>query len=384
MSPADDIAAQLAQAIHDAVLPRLPSAIGTTPGQTTVMFAEIGRPVVPADFSGPSQLLDAQAASFFVDCLPEPGTSFMPASTTFSAAYGELLASAEPADGLGPDALAAAFEALSAARALVEDAKVGELNAPITYLPTVQEPSTWWDPAGPQWSSLAVSETGPPPGSSIRPPGWYFRVLPDVDQRRFAPGEAPPSPRPPSSPLATGGVRFNAPMAAAVLTARPDVSSTGTAQLVKAITLAPNWPERMAVLQNIVANSTLAAPTSTGFSLQMSYTYVSLLRPWLAQSWLERTDWRIPGYPPGTFSAADPGKSGQLLPVIPIGFVVAKDVIVHANWSAQDMTILGSAPSLGPFVLSGGGAVASGTLIIPGQQIIAWMCQIPPELPPAI
>ena len=64
-----------------------------------------------------------------------------------------------------------------------------------------------------------------------------------------------------------------------------------------------------------------------------------------------------------------------------------RKLTIEAQWSAEDLRVLPNSVSLGPFCLVAGtfikGSGASGTITREGLQVIAWMCEVPPVLPPA-
>lgn len=63
--------------------------------------------------------------------------------------------------------------------------------------------------------------------------------------------------------------------------------------------------------------------------------------------------------------------------------LVVKNVNITANWSQEDLArIQGTAAALGPFSLVNY-KFNNGALSAPGMQIIAWVCQVMPALPPA-
>jgi hypothetical protein len=355
-----EIARLLASTLHDAIAAELPAPVGTGPGATTVLFESPGRAVAPADFTKGNAVANRQAASLFVDRVPAPGTTFVEASYSFSSIYGELAGSAQPASTLTADEQAVVAKRVANARKLVENSKIGMVGGPaVSYLPTDQAPVTWWDAAGPQWSTLRTADSPPPPANPpITPPqlSWYMAA------KR---GEGPPIIPPPPE------------MFAAIVdppTTVPTEDSEAAAQP--------------------------APSTSTDISVQLDYCYVTLRRAWLDPLWFRGPGWAIPGYGPNSIAAGNPAADGQLLAATPVGFVAMKNVAISANWSAADMNLVPDAVSYGPFRVEGAGFTGSdtsanalaatgsdastrATLQIPGTQIIAWACEIPQAMPPA-
>lgn len=156
--------------------------------------------------------------------------------------------------------------------------------------------------------------------------------------------------------------------------ARPSLRERGITAVIAA---------RPALLPVLVQESTPAPATGSGFSLELDYCWVTLDRVWLDQVLLSTPGWQVAGAAPGSYSAGDLDTPGQAVPAVPLGFAVVKDVTITANWSSADATARSAAAGLGPFLLAGSQfAAGSGTLRIPGMQIIAWMCEVPPVLPP--
>ena len=55
-----------------------------------------------------------------------------------------------------------------------------------------------------------------------------------------------------------------------------------------------------------------------------------------------------------------------------------------SGWSSADLDALTQSASLGPFSFAGGKEVVSGTLTAPGLQVIGWVCDLVPPLPPDV
>lgn len=93
------------------------------------------------------------------------------------------------------------------------------------------------------------------------------------------------------------------------------------------------------------------------------------------------------------------GNESSMLPLIPTAIVVASDVTIKADFSAQDQSHIEKAVSgsarvgWGPFSVGGSyshseshdqltATYDGGTLRIPGIQILAWVSTITPASPP--
>jgi hypothetical protein len=63
-----------------------------------------------------------------------------------------------------------------------------------------------------------------------------------------------------------------------------------------------------------------------------------------------------------------------------MAFVTVKDLVINANWPAADVANSAEATDFGPFKVDGG--IAAGNLSHPGVQVIGWLVQTMPSLPP--
>jgi len=126
---------------------------------------------------------------------------------------------------------------------------------------------------------------------------------------------------------------------------------------------------------------------------------VNIVRPWFNSLLLGMTGWKVLGQARGSFSNGDPLKPAGLVPLIPVGFVVARNVSITANFAEDDKKFISDAVNTsveggwGPFTLkakygfskSDSTATATldgGTLTFPGLQLIAWISTVPPLSPP--
>ncbi len=107
-------------------------------------------------------------------------------------------------------------------------------------------------------------------------------------------------------------------------------------------------------------------------------------RPWWADTFLERRDWRLPGFGPGQISTGSAAEPAGEITLITIGMLVIRNLTITARWSAADLAALPRSTSLGPFCIAAGTFDrATGTLTRKGMQAAAWLCSVPARLPPA-
>ena len=116
-------------------------------------------------------------------------------------------------------------------------------------------------------------------------------------------------------------------------------------------------------------------------SVHFEYLLVGLRRPWLNSVLFETNDWFLSGQDAGFCSSGILSSNDGVLPLIPTGLLLGRNVDVSANWSAAETSMLSNAKSagnpvsLGPFLLSAPGDARS-TL-----QVIGWTSDLVPFSP---
>ncbi len=129
------------------------------------------------------------------------------------------------------------------------------------------------------------------------------------------------------------------------------------------------------------ATSKPVASLDLSFSLQ--YCTVTITRPWLSQPFLNARGWFLPGFAAGEISTGGGADNTGIFPALPVACIVAKDLRIAASWTNDDASIIEQAMALGPFALLGREIDGvSGALTLNGMQIIGWICQVMPLLPP--
>jgi thiol-disulfide isomerase/thioredoxin len=121
-----------------------------------------------------------------------------------------------------------------------------------------------------------------------------------------------------------------------------------------------------------------------GFTVDFDYCMMTFDRPWWDEVFLASSGWTVPGFSRGQIgsgSASHPSEAAITL--ITTGMVVIRNLRLTAGWSDQDrQAVTAAGASMGPFSLTG--AVFEGqTLTRAGMQAAAWICQVPPVLPPS-
>jgi hypothetical protein len=124
-----------------------------------------------------------------------------------------------------------------------------------------------------------------------------------------------------------------------------------------------------------------AAPSevvaSNRVEISFDYCLVRLQRPWYLDSFVTDRTWRIPNQPAGGLTR--PGVPGDVSNVA-TGFVAIRGLRIEANWSDQDRANAQGALSFGPFDVSA--SSGTGEVSQPGLQLIGWILEPLPALPP--
>lgn len=117
-------------------------------------------------------------------------------------------------------------------------------------------------------------------------------------------------------------------------------------------------------------------------SITMKYLLVQFRRPWLNPLLFESAGWYLEGQPEGFCSSGKTDANAGVLPLVPAGMLLAKDISVDADWSQADQAILASARAsrqpvfLGPFAVQSQGSNSS-------LQVIGWISSLVPYSPQA-
>jgi hypothetical protein len=136
--------------------------------------------------------------------------------------------------------------------------------------------------------------------------------------------------------------------------------------------------------------------------VSFEYTLVTIRRPWLNASLFGTKGWDAGNlYAKGLISnGTKRGQDAAVMPLLPTSFVVVRKVKISAKWSKADWSLItsktggGGGFGIGPFSISGSyahsssntsftSAMASGTITVPGVQIIGFINQVVPYCPPA-
>jgi len=117
-------------------------------------------------------------------------------------------------------------------------------------------------------------------------------------------------------------------------------------------------------------------------SVTMKYLLVQFRRPWLNFLLFESAGWCLSSQPQGFCSSGKTDENSGVLPLLPTGMLLAKDISIDVEWSKADQAFLESAKSskqpvfLGPLALQPQGSSSS-------LQVIGWISSLVPYSPKA-
>jgi len=276
------------------------------------------------------------------------------------------------------------------------------------FKPALATPETWYDKSNTAiWTtqSFHIGETAAPPPANAGL--WKLKlaepqfqaVLQAADVGVPAAAAAPVAVQPdtvPAARRATFAMRL-AP-AAAVRPAPAAVAVAAPLRLdavradrsaASSVLLAPRdgVQRRFATLdvdKRILAAGVLATtqptqPAATNsVSITFEYCVVKIQRPWFSDALMNDTSWCVPTTARGALTTADP--SGATLALLPIAAVAIKNLTIEANWAAADIAAAKEATDFGPFKV--GGDIVNNRLSHEGVQIVGWLVQRMPALPP--
>lgn len=135
--------------------------------------------------------------------------------------------------------------------------------------------------------------------------------------------------------------------------------------------------ERLQVSDLLVPKAPTQPATTPGVSISFEYCVIRVTRPWLNDAFLYDRSWCIPGTAKGELTA--PGTWGAM-PLLPIAAVAVRNLRISGNWTQEDIDAASRATNFGPFRVTGG--IVNGALSREGIQVIGWLVQRMPTLPP--
>lgn len=374
---------------------RFPPDGGNGPGSVFLVFDNLGTPLESEDFSG--ALFSQQRAAQLADQVPHPAGlakgCYLPSSgTRLSRWYGEAIEGSTPLSGDEP-----AFSSFTAKRQeairLLEQNKLilaGGGPNPVgihdMYYATQMTPADWDNPASDTWQSYRLdSQDRPPERGQVPPPPDRARIMKAPWRIRSTDPEL-------AQPTAAGNLQRVRDLDRRVMIESPRLEPIRELGPIHQVPTPLPDPRRRLILSKIlgrpapeiVIHETSTAPvTSSGFRVSFQYCLVRFDRPWWDDVFLT-AQWKIPGRPRGEISTGLADGPFGVMTLVTVGMLVVKDLLITATWSDADETLLKRGISFGPFSVSGAHFDAlKGEISRSGMQVIAWLCQVPPVIPPA-
>jgi hypothetical protein len=304
------------------------------------------------------------------------------------------------------------FSALKArAEAVYEAATLASLSGlMLDFKASDAVPGDWYDRTNDRiWTShkLQVTETTTTPAPPVNSKLWKLK-LDDQGMRTVLQPTVPvpPRPVPPSVRIRDHRTGADDPPPRRVVDHRTQATAVN-AQAVRvsadALRRAPTAPARpivglggrnlhdayvrqarmMAIRDRIRALRELDAAlpkqvaTTNSIVIEFEYTVVKIERPWLVPTFLNDTSWYVPGCAKGQLSG---GAAGSGLTLLPVAFVAVRNLSIAATWTSEDIAAADRAIEFGPFSVQP--KIVAGKLTHPGLQIVGWLLQRLPVLPP--
>jgi hypothetical protein len=133
------------------------------------------------------------------------------------------------------------------------------------------------------------------------------------------------------------------------------------------------------IASQYIKNEAPTQPVKTSsFSITFKYCVINIDRPWLKTSFINDKTWFIPNIAKAQLTSND--NTIVNITELTIGLVVIKELKIEANWAETDIEIAKNATDFGPFEISSG--IVNNKLSHEGIQIIGWLLQKMPNLPP--
>jgi hypothetical protein len=320
-----------------------------------------------------------------------------------------------------------------------DQAKLGSMQGPFQFHPVYTRPRDWYDGAiAANWTTYTVTcDTGTsstsdtPASSSIgntpSTPPWMWRIARDdlrpilqnsdlLERLRFD-EVVLDTPRPQFEELP--GISFAGRTAPAKPSAVPienaqimpgleaskirvsveeshisqiatrplpiisEISDTATINIGEIGTASILQPRLQVARAAYLLRDTTSQPVaSQQLTISLKYCLVELDRHWLSLDYLSTQGWFMPGYAAGWASTGTAENNTGVFPVLPIACLVVKDLTIAVD-ATDDVDAAQQSAAFGPFSLVGRTVdTITGTLRIEGMQIIGWVCQVMPKLPP--
>lgn len=256
----------------------------------------------------------------------------------------------------------------------------------VEFRPSSATPQNWWNKSDPGvWTPQQFQIQGAASATSGQPSSQLLRMkISDTQMQRILQVQRIPvrPPTAPSEPIVRdhGGdqpqvAAIARPGGAAATAARPELSmAIHTNLMARAFEMPAS--QRMALDSAVIQNAPTQSVAVSDVTIRFDYCLVTVARAWIHNAFLDSKLWFIPGQPSGSLSAND----GHGMPALPTGFVVLKNLLITAPWTPADITNLEQSIQFGPFLIDS--TVINGAIGHAGLQVVGWILQHMPDLPP--
>jgi hypothetical protein len=424
----------LQDAVHEHFAHLYENLAGT---QLVLGFEPIGISIVDLDYRGPDGAYDAEKCKERTSALVDHTMHVHAATATrtplAASALEEFILSGQAGDGANEEQLGLFEKVKAKAKQTYEAVTYPALLTGIEFAPVMATPDQWFDSTNPAWQefSQTVDETPsdslPAADSTSTIAPWSLQVLPPENRgiiERVA-TLAPQVREVDAEPVV--GVPAVALDTTSFLTERSHLAVHRLADSPLHLAVAPSSVEvvgtierRLDVLPTVQTEpisehlttllsldrarlssveidntlllrqvATTATPKpllGTHVSIDFWSQLVTIDRPWWSSALLAMDDWYIPSFAEGAFSDGNVEDNAGQTPALPVAFIAVHSLTLSGSWSQEDQAALPDAVSFGPFSLVGRTITRTDEtlqIVVPGIQIVAWICSILPVLPPA-
>jgi len=136
--------------------------------------------------------------------------------------------------------------------------------------------------------------------------------------------------------------------------------------------------DKLLITQYFGINANTTSATTNEISISFDYCVIKIKRPWYHDVFVHDKSWFIPNILKGQLTSND--SLGTNIIFMPIGFVAIRNLSIKANWSTSDVENSINATNFGPFKVNS--SIVNNTLSHEGIQIIGWLLEKMPNLPP--
>lgn len=392
---------------------------GVEKSKLFISFEPLGSVIDPADFSAETDDLKEKKAvetlSVLGDRLPEIDDTFFANRLSSISTNYDMLINGAQFTGQNITAedkmsyIAKVKEVVSEAQLKFDDGEKASIQTPEgSYLPVYGYPKKWYDPESPVWTNKYFSdkeeaEQPPRPTPTIKKPPvftWRKNLVTTIAEIK---PEAVVQPEKVSSPIHTLGkrkIRGNNlepwhklfqpgkgnmdSLATAV--AKPVTAAANPVLEIKNLNLLQNvdLARRVKLMGSITENNTAPEQPvhSNQFEMSFDYCLVDLDRPWFNTTLFSYANlWYCLSFPESYFSNGNKDDTNKgIMKCIPTAMIVIKNVHLKAAWTEEDKKNAAESIAFG-FLNLKDKEFKNNELVIPGMQIIGWICEVMPKLP---